>query len=211
MTEKYPSEPRHFGLGKFISSLSIEPAFFIISFSYYMEKLVLDQLITYKICRVDFNYTETVCNDLGNVNYTDQNNDVSQAYSDFAFIALCMKNIFPTFFAFYLGAWADRFGRKPIFYLFLSATVMSQSIIVICSVYLDTPKEYIFLSYIPSTLAGKLHQTAWKSLKMSHLNFSMLAFSTNFCSIKSDLSGNTVWPQTSVFSKTRKIDYFWHS
>ena len=33
----------------------------------------------------------------------------------------------------------------------------------------------------------------WKLLEMSHLSFSILAFSTNFCPIKSDLSGNTVW------------------
>ena len=32
----------------------------------------------------------------------------------------------------------------------------------------------------------------------------ILAFSTNFCPIKDDLSGNTVWPQASVFLKTRQ-------
>ena len=42
----------------------------------------------------------------------------------------------------------------------------------------------------------------WKLFKMSHLNFWILAFSTNFWSYI-DLSGNTVWPQA-------KIDYFWH-
>ena len=155
MTEKFPStEPSTSLLGRFFSNLSIEPAFFIISFSYYMEKLVLDQLITYKICKIDFNYTDTICDNLDSNNYTEERTEVTKEYSDFTFIALLMKNIFPTFFAFYLGAWADRFGRKPIFYLFLTATVMSQSIIVICAVYLETPKEYIFLSYIPSTLAG---------------------------------------------------------
>ena len=30
--------------------------------------------------------------------------------------------------------------------------------------------------------------------KMSHLNFSSLVFSINFCPIKTDLSGNSVWP-----------------
>ena len=44
----------------------------------------------------------------------------------------------------------------------------------------------------------------WKSSIMSHLNFSIMAFSINFCPIISDLSGNTVWPQTSGFSKTRQ-------
>ena len=50
----------------------------------------------------------------------------------------------------------------------------------------------------------------WKLLKMSHLNFWSLAFSTNFCPIKIDLSGNTVWPQASGFQKLAKMDHFEH-
>ena len=49
-----------------------------------------------------------------------------------------------------------------------------------------------------------------KLLKMSNLNSLILAFSTNFCPIKSDLSGNTVWPQASDFQKLAKMDHFWH-
>ena len=37
---------------------------------------------------------------------------------------------------------------------------------------------------------------------------SILAFSTNFCPIKIDLSGNTVWPQASGFQKLAKMDHF---
>ena len=43
---------------------------------------------------------------------------------------------------------------------------------------------------------------------MSHLNFRILAFSTNFCPIKTDLSGNTVWPQASGFQKLAKMRNF---
>ena len=50
----------------------------------------------------------------------------------------------------------------------------------------------------------------WKLLKMSHLNFWILAFSTIFCPIKTDMSGNTVWPQASGFQKLAKMDDFWH-
>ena len=42
------------------------------------------------------------------------------------------------------------------------------------------------------------------------MNFWMLAFSANFCPIKTDLSGNTVWPQASGFQKLNKMDHFWH-
>ena len=51
----------------------------------------------------------------------------------------------------------------------------------------------------------------WKSPKMSHLNCSILAFSTNFCPFKIDLSGNTVWPKTSWFEKMQNWPFwaFW--
>ena len=41
--------------------------------------------------------------------------------------------------------------------------------------------------------------SVWKSPKMSHLNFSILVITLNFCPIEIDLSGYSVWPQTSVF------------
>ena len=38
----------------------------------------------------------------------------------------------------------------------------------------------------------------------------ILAFSTNFCPIKTDLSGNTVWQLASGFQKLAKMDHFCH-
>ena len=40
--------------------------------------------------------------------------------------------------------------------------------------------------------------------------FGILAFSINFCPINADLSGNTVWPQASIFQKLAKKEQFWH-
>ena len=57
---------------------------------------------------------------------------------------------------------------------------------------------------------SNIPHSVWKLPKMSHLNFSILAFSTIFCSIKSDMSGNTAWPQASDFQKLAKMDQFWH-
>ena len=52
-----------------------------------------------------------------------------------------------------------------------------------------------------------LPHIVWKSHKKSHLNFGI---STNFCRIKIDLSGNTVWPQASDLQKLAKMDNFGH-
>ena len=40
--------------------------------------------------------------------------------------------------------------------------------------------------------------------------FFNFGISTNFWPIKTDLSGNTVWPQASGFQKLAKMDHFWH-
>ena len=45
---------------------------------------------------------------------------------------------------------------------------------------------------------------------MSHFNFLILAFFTNFCHNKIDQSSNIVWLQKSGFQKLVKIDHFWH-
>ena len=86
----------------------------------------------------------------------------------------------------------------PSHFLQFQTTFWFQSIFHYYSLLLST--TYIFHNLL-------LH-SVWKSPKMSHLNFSILAFSTNFCPIKTDLSGNTVWPQTSDFQKLAKMTIF---
>ena len=52
------------------------------------------------------------------------------------------------------------------------------------------------------------HLNIWKSLKMSHLSYWILAFCTNFLPFKTNLSGNTVWPHASVSQKLAKLTIF---
>ena len=53
--------------------------------------------------------------------------------------------------------------------------------------------------------------SVWKSPKMSQLIVSILAFSANFWPIKTDMSGNSVWPQALSFQKLVKLDHFWNN
>ena len=71
-------------------------------------------------------------------------------------------------------------------------------------------KELDFSSGLRFSLFYTLHSahSFWKLLKTSHLHFSIVAFFTNFCLMKNDLSGNTVWQQATGFQKLAKIDHF---
>ena len=69
---------------------------------------------------------------------------------------------------------------------------------------------YCLWHHISLVLQKFSTHNVWKLLKISHLNFSILAFSTNFCPIWIDLSGYTVWQQASGFQKLAKLTIFWH-
>ena len=57
---------------------------------------------------------------------------------------------------------------------------------------------------------GRQHQSQCLKIdqKVAFDLIPILAFSTNFYPIKIDMSGNTVWPQTSGFQKLAKMDHF---
>ena len=65
-------------------------------------------------------------------------------------------------------------------------------------------------NYLCNNMQLKPPHSVWKSSKMSYLNFWILAFSANFCPIKTDLYGKTIWPQALGFQKLAKMDHFWH-
>ena len=65
-------------LYKILSNLTIEPAFFIMSFSISLETIATQQMAVLKSCKNDFNYPDEICNNLNSNNYTEQNKEVSQ-------------------------------------------------------------------------------------------------------------------------------------
>ena len=64
-------------------------------------------------------------------------------------------------------------------------------------------------AFIYHFLMGKIHKIlALENYSQCHIW--ILTLSTNFCHIKTDLSGKTVWPQASGFQKLAKMDHFGH-
>ena len=81
---------------------------------------------------------------------------------------------------------------------------------------LDIQQTSVGTCFSYSNYERRWKHSIWKSHKLSHFNLPrhkwiwILAFSTNLCPIETDMSGNTVWPQSSSFQKLAKIVHFWH-
>ena len=144
---------------RILSNITIEPAFFVITFASGLDNIASEQMVIWKSCINDFNFTQDICENLENATYETEKGLVADELTYFNFIKTLVTSIVPFIMAFYLGAWADMFGRKPIFYLFLTTYALEQAVVMICAYYFDSPKEWLLLSYIPKNLAGGM--AAW--------------------------------------------------
>ena len=141
--------------GRILSNVTIEPALFLIMFSSGIDNVANSQMVLIKSCRNDFpEFNDTICDNLNDPAYHDENIMVSNELNQFNVYKQLITSIFPVFFSFYLGAWADIFGRKFLFYIFLTAYASDQAITLVCAYYFDSPKEYMLFASVPTALSG---------------------------------------------------------
>ena len=104
--------------------------------------------------------------------------------------------------------WSSGWGKVPPLYWIWVSYVLSIEKVCFRGKNSSDPRKNLLDTSIANNPFVYLLHSVRKSLNMSHLSFSILAFSTIFCPIKIDLSGNTVWPQALDFQKLAKLAIF---
>ena len=87
--------------------------------------------------------------------HTRENELIQENVAQFLVYKTLISSIFPIFFAFYLGAWADLFGRKLLLLLFFIAYFLQAIIEMVCAYYEDSKKEFLLIAGVPFTLVGE--------------------------------------------------------
>lgn len=104
---------------KRIYKIRLEGAALLISFAINLSSAVFQNQVLYQSCIVVFKYNDTVCNDIGTgkVNSDPQLKaieNIVQPFSSKIFMAESLvQAIIPAFIVLFIGAWSDKFGRKP--------------------------------------------------------------------------------------------------
>lgn len=176
-----------------LSNITIEPLVFLVAFSGTLDNISYNQLKIDKSCLNDFNFTQEICDNLLEDNYTAQNDLVDDAVhkllSNKSFIpnfiecfmfvhqvaqlevySTVLTGVFPAFFAFYLGAWSDIFGRKFLLFSFVGAKITSQIFLILNVQYMEWPKEWLLLvDAIPAMVGKNWREKYSKANEMSAL------------------------------------------
>ena len=147
-------------------NITVEPAFFLYTLARMMEPSALNYMLIYKTCRIDFGLSEDICNNLEDEENEEYEDMVLDEFTQFGVYTDLIQSILPLFFAFYIGAWCDLFGRKLIVYMYWAAKVISQVIVILNTVYLEEwKKEWFYFAYVPVALVGKLKRTIYLKLR----------------------------------------------
>ena len=65
-----------------------------------------------------------------------------------------VESVFPLFLSFYMGAWADIFGRKTILYIWCISAVLGQIGIMLTAIFMEWPKEIYLVAELPKAILG---------------------------------------------------------
>ncbi|KAH8373069.1 hypothetical protein KR009_011228 [Drosophila setifemur] len=96
----------------------LEPFILILLFAYNFSSTVLKNEIIYQSCTFGFGYPDSVCVLLGTKNAPNETKRIEEEVQPYAArVTLVMRMIecfVPAFCGLFVGAWADRYGRKPL-------------------------------------------------------------------------------------------------
>ena len=153
-------------LARILKGITIEPAVFILAFASSIDNIAVSQMVAIKSCKFDFGWNDTVCDNLESDEFHEENVQVSEELAQFKVYETLITHIFPVFFSFFLGAWADLFGRKPLFYMFLISYALEEATLILCAYFSEWPKEYLLFSYIPGAISGICHLNEYFKLNV---------------------------------------------
>lgn len=114
---------------------------------------ILKSQITYQSCTVGFGYPDEVCKLLGTKNPSNETKRIDaevQPYAAQVFLTIkLVECIIPAFCGLFIGAWADRYGRKPL----LMASYLGKLEDLIAECWVDSKtlidiSKFVFIVYI---------------------------------------------------------------
>ncbi|EDW85959.1 uncharacterized protein Dwil_GK22867 [Drosophila willistoni] len=141
----------------------IEPLILILLFAYNFSSTIFKNQVIYQSCTAGLGYPDAVCLLLGTKNSTNETKKIEAEVQPYAArVMLTIKLVeclVPAFCGLFAGAWADRYGRKPLLmasFLGYSMQYLISSIIAYLAMEnhgMISPWLYI-LTIIPLSLLG---------------------------------------------------------
>ena len=124
------------------STITIEPVvfFFVLSFQVDFGAQITTNLLLWKVCHLELNYTEDVCSNLTLNKYESINEEVQREVVDIQTIGVYIGAGPAFLYSLFVGSLSDDFGRKPLMVVPLIGVVLSNAALLL---------NYLFIEELP--------------------------------------------------------------
>ncbi|XP_050323859.1 uncharacterized protein LOC126755374 [Bactrocera neohumeralis] len=139
----------------------IEPIVFVLVFAHSLSGTILRNQIIYQACTTVFNYNESICEELGTKNASEQatkiETEVQPYVANLFMIRTLLESIVPALCGVFIGSWSDHYGRKPLLVISMigfSFTYIIAAVICQIAVYQPVNPWYYVLAVVPHSVLG---------------------------------------------------------
>ncbi|XP_022916345.1 probable peptidoglycan muropeptide transporter SLC46 isoform X2 [Onthophagus taurus] len=140
---------------EYLQLITVEPTMIFYMMAFMITSIVEQAFFVHKACTVNHGFNETVCDNLVEDQYKELNKEVQLTVSEFHQWNDIAGHLGQIILAFFMGAWADRRGRKLPLTLGLIGKFYYSTMIIVNSQQKDWPVEYIiYTATIPMTITG---------------------------------------------------------
>ncbi|XP_036219264.2 probable peptidoglycan muropeptide transporter SLC46 isoform X2 [Bactrocera oleae] len=139
----------------------VEPMVFILLFAYNLSETIVKNQIIYQTCTSIFYFNDTDCGQLGTKNASEHVKQIETTIQPYAarifMTSSLIESFVPAFCGVFIGAWSDRFGRKPLLITAYSGYALYYAIAAIIAQLSTTSLVspwYYLLAVLPLSLIG---------------------------------------------------------
>ena len=132
--------------------LTLEPVMLLDGIAFSVAIVYVENIQMDKICSVNLNFTKEICANLSA--YPEENLEHQKAFSDFGMWYGVVTAILPLFFVLFVGAWSDKYGRKPPLIAVAVGHWLWASCYLLNSYFMSWPVEMLFIAAILDTMGG---------------------------------------------------------
>lgn len=132
-------------------NLTIEPVVFLYLTSVGLVSVIRPNLLIDKACRIKLNYTEEICDNLSNLNDTNDPNliEVQKVVADYEGTLNLAAAAPRVAFTLLAGPWSDRHGRKFLILIPILGQALSALSLIINAKFFDVlPFEALYMEYV---------------------------------------------------------------